>query len=379
MGNSSSVDPEETRCAEGTGAAGSAAGSSTTISPPPLRSSGGGEVIGVEAAAAAMGAAPSISDPQRTAATPKTYVGCNWKCSLEKVADVDKLIDELNAMWRTLASTTDVTSKIELCVNPPYVFVDRCRAKLCSSIRVGSQNVFDANGPNKGNTAATTANMLASVGVEWVLLGHADRRNTLGETDALIADKVRATAHPPPRPPWLWPCVACSAIVASRGLTSLVLLRGARGARGARARPQVKACVAAGLGVNLTIGDLKSQRDAGLADATLTKQLGVAAGAIPADAWGSVVVAYEPVWAVGDGATPCSPEEAQRINSVLRKVRARRPWAVCGDLLVADRGVHRGGLFLSPTGEFTTRRRRSALDKKQPLPALRLDVYILYI
>lgn len=212
----------------------------------------------------------SRSDPKRTAATPKAYVGCNWKCSLEKVADVDKLIDELNAMWRTLASTTDVTSKIELCVNPPYVFVDRCRAKLCSSIRVGSQNVFDANGPNKGNTAATTANMLASVGVEWVLLGHADRRNTLGETDALIADKV-------------------------------------------------KACIAAGLGVNLTIGDLKSQRDAGLADATLTKQLGVAAGAIPADAWGSVVVAYEPVWAVGDGATPCSPEEAQRVNSVLRK------------------------------------------------------------
>ena len=51
----------------------------------------------------------------------------------------------------------------------------------------------------------------------------------------------------------------------------------------------------------------------------LRKQLRVATRDIPSESWGSIVIAYEPVWAVGAGATPCSPEEAQRVLAALRE------------------------------------------------------------
>ena len=102
------------------------------------------------------------------------------------------------------------------------------------------------------------------------LLGHSDRRNVFGEDDALIADK-------------------CGQALAVDGLC-----------------------------VNLTVGETRQQRDAGEAEATLHRQLGAAAAAIPAGAWGRVAVAYEPVWAVGPGATPCSPAECEQVLAGLR-------------------------------------------------------------
>jgi len=107
--------------------------------------------------------------------------------------------------------------------------------------------------------------------VIWVLLGHSDRRNNLGENDDLIAEK---------------------AALAIKG----------------------------GLGIVLTIGEKKEQRENGDTLAVLEKQLGTVASKIPndEDTWNRVVLAYEPVWAVGEGSTPCEPDEAQRIHDALR-------------------------------------------------------------
>jgi triosephosphate isomerase len=134
--------------------------------------------------------------------------------------------------------------------------------------------------------------MLRAVGCDWVLLGHSDRRNSLGETDELISDKV------------------------SKALE-------------------------AGMGVTLTIGELLNQRREGLADATLQKQLGAAMDAIKPDDWHRIVVAYEPVWAVGEGASPCSPIEAQRINAELRKFITER---VSADAAAACRLTYTGSV-----------------------------------
>eukprot|EP00929_Paragymnodinium_shiwhaense_P110921 TRINITY_DN7824_c0_g1_i1.p1 TRINITY_DN7824_c0_g1~~TRINITY_DN7824_c0_g1_i1.p1 ORF type:complete len:264 (+),score=71.21 TRINITY_DN7824_c0_g1_i1:66-857(+) len=194
----------------------------------------------------------------------RIFVGCNWKCSLETQAAVTDLIDNINSQWKK-----DELARVDLCVFPPYVFLDSVRNRLDPSLLVGSQNVWESREPLAGNTGSVTAKMLASVGCSWVLLGHADRRNTLEEGNDLIASKVSK-------------------------------------------------CLEAGLKVNLTIGDTKAVRDAGETDATLVKQLEVATQGVAADGWGSLVVAYEPVWAVGDGAIPCSPEEAQRVLSTLR-------------------------------------------------------------
>lgn len=199
----------------------------------------------------------------------KLFLGCNWKCAIETVDEVDELCDNLNTMWKSL--NTSAKNKVDLCVNPPYVYLDRVRTRLTREISVGSQNMYDASGPNIGNTGATTANMLQSLGCAHVLLGHSDRRNNLGETDELISEKVEQA-------------------------------------------------LAAGLGVTLTIGELPEQRQSGIALPTLRKQLVAAIKAIKPDEWARIVIAYEPVWAVGEGATPCSPKEAQRINAYLRKI-----------------------------------------------------------
>jgi len=199
----------------------------------------------------------------------KLFVATNWKCSIESPSDADSLVESMNEKWATLDES--VKDAIELSVHPPYVFLDRVRRGLDPSIAVGSQNVYDSAFPNKGNTAATTAKMISELGCQWVLLGHSDRRNNLGEDDNLIAEKAAMALNE-------------------------------------------------GLGVVLTIGEKKEQRENGEALAVLEKQLGTVAAAIPSDeaTWKKVVLAYEPVWAVGEGATPCEAAEAQRIHTALR-------------------------------------------------------------
>jgi len=194
----------------------------------------------------------------------RLFVGCNWKGSLEDLESVSKLVKAVNGKWDKQA-----LGDVELCVFPPYVFIDPVRRELDRGLKVGSQNVWEAKEPLALSTGSVSAKMLAGVGCKWVLLGHADRRNTLGETDGLIASKVGK-------------------------------------------------CLEAGLCVNLTIGDKAEVRAAGKADDCLVGQLSAAAAGIPVGSWGKICVAYEPVWAVGEGAKPCSPEEAQRVLAMLR-------------------------------------------------------------
>lgn len=202
------------------------------------------------------------SGPKRSSSVRKPFVGTNWKCSLESCEQVGGLLSKLAERWPA------GPPGVELCIFPPYVFLDRARQRLSEEIKIGSQGAWDA-AEGFACTGVTTAAMLQAVGCSWVLLGHSDRRNVLGESDALIADKV-------------------------------------------------KRCLDAGLNVNLTIGEKTEAREAGEELNVLQKQLSVAAGSVPADAWHRIAVAYEPVWAVGEGATPCSPEETQRVLSSLR-------------------------------------------------------------
>jgi len=205
---------------------------------------------------------------------PKKFLAANWKNALQTPATIDTLVDDLNHLYSTTL-TPHQTSTVQLCVNPPHIFLDRVRQRLHPSIAVGAQNLYDSTGPNNSaNTGSVTPTALVGLGVTYVLLGHSDRRNGLGEDDRLIADKVRLALE-------------------------------------------------AGLEVILTIGELGWQRRFGLALRTLRKQLAAAAKSIPGDdeggGWDKIIVAYEPVWSVGEGATPCSPSEAQRVNAFLRR------------------------------------------------------------
>ena len=112
---------------------------------------------------------PTESIPNENQQQRKLFLGCNWKCSIETTNEADDLCDNLNTMWQSLSKVE--RNKVELCVNPPYVFLDRVRRRLTREISIGGQNVYDAMGPNIGNTGTTTSKMLKSLGCESVLLG----------------------------------------------------------------------------------------------------------------------------------------------------------------------------------------------------------------
>ena len=87
---------------------------------------------------------PAESITKRHDRNKRLFLGCNWKCAVETTDEVDELCDGLNRMWGSLGK--DEKRKVELCVNPPYVYLDRVRRRLTKEISLGSQNVFDARG-----------------------------------------------------------------------------------------------------------------------------------------------------------------------------------------------------------------------------------------
>lgn len=212
-----------------------------------------------------MGAGAGAERAERPA-EKRLFVGANWKCSLESVEQVDQL---LSSIATAVSAETKGLAGLELCIFAPYVFLERARRILPTEIRVGSQNAWDA-AEGFACTGVVTSSMLKGIGCDWVLLGHSDRRNVLGESHDLISQKVRR-------------------------------------------------CLESGLKVNITIGEKKEAREKGQELQVLQEQLESVAKAVPADAWDRMAVAYEPVWAVGEGAVPCEPNEAQRVHSALRQ------------------------------------------------------------
>jgi triosephosphate isomerase len=116
--------------------------------------------------------------------------------------------------------------------------------------------------------------MLRDVGVATVLVGHSERRHVIGEADALVARKLRAA-------------------------------------------------LSGGLSATLCIGETLEQREAGQTDAVNRRQLETALEGIAPEEMASVVIAYEPVWAIGTGRT-AGPDQAQAAHEAVRTTLAER-------------------------------------------------------
>jgi len=184
------------------------------------------------------------------------FVGGNWKMNGTK-ASIDKIIEFLNA--GPIDENTDVV------VGCPPIYLDYVRSKLDAKIGVAAQNCYKAE---KGAfTAEISPQMIKDVGCEWVILGHSERRNVFGETDQLIGEKV------------------------SFALQS-------------------------GLNIIPCIGEKLEEREAGKTTEVCFAQLKAIADNV--SDWSKVVLAYEPVWAIGTGKT-ATPDQAQEVHAALRK------------------------------------------------------------
>jgi len=182
------------------------------------------------------------------------FVGGNWKMNGTK-ASIDGICEWLGK--GPLGNT-------EVVVGVPECYLMYVRGKLPSGVGVAAQNCYKAE---KGAfTGELSPAMIKDVGCEWVILGHSERRNVFGESDQLISDKV--------------------SFALSQGL-------------------KVIPC----------FGEKLEEREAGKTTEVCFQQLkAIAAGVSD---WSRVVLAYEPVWAIGTGKT-ATPEQAQEVHAAVR-------------------------------------------------------------
>jgi triosephosphate isomerase len=194
----------------------------------------------------------------------KKFVAGNWK--MYTTGATAKQLAA--AVVKGLGSEDRVT----VAVCPPFPYLIPVAETLRGSrVGLGAQNVY----PEKEGafTGEVSPGMLTDAGCRYVIVGHSERRHKLGETDAFINRKVHAA-------------------------------------------------LAAGLTVILCIGETLEEREANRTEAVLAGQLAGSLSGITPTTLGGIVVAYEPVWAIGTGRN-ATPDQAQQAHAFIRRHMAK--------------------------------------------------------
>jgi triosephosphate isomerase len=234
-------------------------------------------------------------------------VAANWKMH-KTVAETEAFLDRFLGVIERLAP-------VELFICPPFpslaAAVERCRR---SRVRVAAQNMHAE--PQGAFTGEVSAPMLTELGVDGVILGHSERRAMFGEADEALAHKVPAALD--------------------AGLTPI-----------------------------LCIGETESERDGGQTEDVLARQAEADLARVEDDRLAEVVIAYEPVWAIGTGRNATPEQAAEAIEFIRSLIGARDDRAGetirilyggsvkpdnAGDLLAAETidGALVGGASLDP-------------------------------
>jgi triosephosphate isomerase len=195
------------------------------------------------------------------------FIAGNWKM-FTTAASAEQLA---SAVVKGLGSEPRFT----VAVCPPFTYLERV-AKIVrgTPVGLGAQNLYpEKEGAFTGEVSPT---MLVDVGCRYVIIGHSERRHKLGEIDAFISRKVHAA-------------------------------------------------LAAGLTVILCVGETLQEREGNQTEKVLDRQVTNGLAGIPAEGLKRLVLAYEPVWAIGTGRN-ATPDQAQTAHAFLR----RRVGDLCG-------------------------------------------------
>ncbi|HET6880626.1 MAG TPA: triose-phosphate isomerase [Pirellulales bacterium] len=195
----------------------------------------------------------------------RSFIAGNWKMNLDRRQSVD--------LAKAVAERAGDLAHLDLAVCPPSVYLDAVGQALAgSSVELGGQNMYhEASGAFTGEISAA---MLLDLGCRYVILGHSERRQILGETDEQINRKVVAA-------------------------------------------------LAAGLTPIVCVGELLNEREAGQTAAVIRRQFTGSLAGLSAEQMGRVVIAYEPVWAIGTGKV-ATPQQAQEVHLDLRNLIVER-------------------------------------------------------
>lgn len=208
----------------------------------------------------------------------KAIVAGNWKMNNDRNA-AKKLITELNPLVK------DAACEVVLCV--PYTNLETALS-LCegTNMHVGAENCHWAK--SGAFTGEISAEMLAEMGVEYVIIGHSERRQYFGETDQTVQARVRAALD-------------------------------------------------AGLKVILCVGEVLEQREQGITEEVVALQTKVALGGVIEEELSRIVIAYEPVWAIGTGKT-ATADQAEEVCAFIRSVVAKLYSKAAADALTIQYG-----------------------------------------
>ena len=188
----------------------------------------------------------------------KKLVAGNWKMHGSR-SMAQALVGEL---------AVACSPEVDVLLIPPFPYIALV-APACqeAGLALGAQDLSEHEGQG-AYTGEVAGAMLKDVGAEWVLVGHSERRQYHGESDALVARKFAAA-------------------------------------------------LASGLTANLCVGETLAERESGQTEAVVQRQLRAVLEQVGIAAFDTAVIAYEPVWAIGTGRT-ASPEQAQQVHAFLR-------------------------------------------------------------
>jgi len=210
-------------------------------------------------------------------------VAGNWK--------MNGTLDSVHALVEGIKAGLGEVRNAEVAVCPPFVYLETVGRLIQGTvIALGAQNV--AREDPGAYTGETAASMLTDLGCKYVIVGHSERRNIYGESDALVADKY------------------------------------------ARGRQE-------GLVPILCVGELLEEREAGKTEEVVARQLDAVIEKVGIAGLGEGVIAYEPVWAIGTGRT-ATPEQAQAVHAFIRERLQSRDAAVADAVRILYGGSMKG-------------------------------------
>ena len=192
----------------------------------------------------------------------RPVIAGNWK--MNNTPEQTKVLIE---QMKPLVANADC----DVVICAPYIdLYAAMEAAAGSNIKIGAENCHWAE---KGAfTGEVSANMLKAAGVPYVIIGHSERRQYFGETDETVRDRVRAALN-------------------------------------------------AGLKVILCVGEVLEERQLGITAEIVRKQTKVALSGVSEAELANIIIAYEPVWAIGTGLT-ATPEQANEVCAVIRALVA---------------------------------------------------------
>jgi triosephosphate isomerase (TIM) len=210
----------------------------------------------------------------------RKVIAGNWKMNND-IKETQNLISKLTSG----VSMDNMNCDVIVC--PAFTSLSEAYTLLKDTkIKLGAQNMyFESSGAFTGEISAS---MLKSVGCEYVILGHSERRTIFGETDEVINNKI-------------------------------------------------KKANAGGLKPIFCVGELLEEREVGITEKVIEKQIRSGLKDIPSEEMGNVIIAYEPVWAIGTGKT-ASPEQAEEVHKFIRSLINDKYGASVSDKIIIQYG-----------------------------------------